>query len=186
MPIANTMDFSEHLHNRGLRPWHHLLGLDHASETVHFPLYGPNFRLVGYQRYFWRGTKKSNSNQLGNAAKYFTWITPAYRPYGVYGLDNCFGYGPLFITEGIWDAISIGNCWRDCIAVLSATPARELREWIQLLFGNRLIIAICDRDGTGGKLARIAHRALTIPAPWKDSNEMPEDELTKWLERATI
>lgn len=181
MLIGQNTAWLDHLCERGLKPWHQLLGLDHDSETIHFPLYGPDFRLVGYQRYFWKGTKKSNSNSLGDAAKYFTWITPAYRPYGIYGIDNCYGYGPLYITEGIWDALAITNCWRDCVAMLSATPARELREWIQLLFGNRTIVAVCDRDGAGSKLARIGHKAITVPAPWKDSNEMPEEELTKLL-----
>jgi hypothetical protein len=173
------MKFYEHLQDRGLKPWHRCW-VDPLTEVVTFPLWAAN-RLVGYQRYNYRGTKKARSNELVEQAKYFTWISEFYRGGAVSGPDNLFGSGPLFIVEGIWDSISIGNVWFDAIAVLTATPSKELRSYIGYLAGNRPVVAVCDNDETGSKLARAADLVVKLPKEYHDANETPEDILRETL-----
>jgi hypothetical protein len=49
---------------------------------------------------------------------------------------------------------------------------------------QKKVIAIMDNDPdtkSGDKLKRIAHKAYKIPDPYKDANEMPQNELKKFM-----
>jgi hypothetical protein len=110
--------------------------------------------------------------------KYFTYTS---ERVAVYGRENCFGYGPLFVTEGIWDSISIGNIWFDSVAVLCNTPCKEIITQLRYFAGDRKIVAVCDNDEAGKKLARVGDIAITLPEGIKDPNSAPEEILRKTL-----
>lgn len=171
------MTFSEHLKTRGLKPWHKVW-IDKTGELCTFPLWGWENRLIGYQRYNWKGDKKPRSNRLIDA-RYFTHISSAYHNEAVYGWNNLYGYGTVFITEGIWDSISIGNVWFDSLAILTATPSKELIRWLRCRI-NRPIVAVCDNDDAGKSLAKMGDVAITIPCG-KDANEMSPENLRDFL-----
>ena len=167
-------DFLDHLKERGLRPWHKVY-IDLDNELVTFPLYCGD-KWIGYQKYSHKETSKRN-----NGGRYFTWVSEAYKQCFVYGTQNCYGFGPLFVCEGVWDAIRLSNCWVDAIAVLCNDPHKQCRWWVRQYANGRPIVVICDRDEAGGRLASVGDYSITVPSPFKDANEMSDDECQEFL-----
>ncbi len=140
--------FEQHLQDRGLsdryRYWSTgSLPESPAEEHVVFPFVAPGGKFVGHQRYFWRHPKLRNNDEQG---RYISSFLPAYKLTAFYGWGNCYGHGPLFIAEGIWDSIRVSNCYVDCIAILCHTPSKQLKSYLRMLAGNRPIVALIDRD----------------------------------------
>jgi len=150
------------------------------EEIVTFPLLTIDRKMVGYQRYDWKAEKTS---KCGRKPRYFTWISEAYKNCCVYGLDNCYGYGPLFAVEGIWDAIRVTMNWFDCVATLTATPTKQTIQWLRMIAGNRPLIALADEDK---KLGRSWADKQYVP-PAHDLSDMEHDAAGRWLDSvATI
>lgn len=168
-------DFCEHIRERGLRPWHKAW-VDYDNELVTFPIFFGD-KLAGSQKYNWKDLKKGRDN----TGRYYTYVSDAYKQCICYGMDNCIGYGPIYIVEGIWDSIRLSNCWVDSLAVLCNDPHKQLRQWIKIYAAGRPIIAVCDRDSAGGRLASVGDCAWTVPEGYKDVNEMTDDECQEWL-----
>lgn len=175
--LDNT-EFGVHLKDRGLSQLHHVW-IDPETQVVTFPLwsFGLNPALIGYQRYNWREVKIRD-----NGGKYFTWVSGDFKDRAVYGLDNCYGLGPMFITEGIWDALRVSNCYFDCLAVMCNTPSRNLKAHLRSLAGKRAIIALCDNDSnkSGDKLRASADMSFYPPGV-KDVNELSQEACFEWL-----
>lgn len=171
--------FLEHLRTRGLTTFHRCW-FDYQQEVVTFPIWSfePTRQLVGYQRYNWREVKIRD-----NGGKYFTWLADNYKDRAAYGLDNCFGYGPLFVVEGVWDSLRVGNCHFDCLALLTCSPCKNLKAHLRQLAGDRPIVALCDNDanGSGLRLKSAGDYHFVVPSPYKDTNEMPHDVCFNWL-----
>lgn len=165
------LDWSNHLRERGLRPsFKYWTALE--TQEVLFPLWMPGSgRLVGYQKYNWREAKTRS-----NAGKYFTWIIKEYKPLGIWGWEYANISEPIFIVEGIWDAISIINCGYSALAILTATPALELTCWLKMNLCGRRTIAIldCDENKAGDGLVELAKESYYSPKAFniKDMNEM--------------
>lgn len=172
-------DFAQHLRGRGFKPYFNAW-LDPEQQICTFPLwgFGPNPKLIGYQRYNWREVKIRN-----NGGKYFTWVADDYKDRACYGLDNCYGHGPLFVVEGIWDAIRVSNCYHDCVALLCNSPSRNLKAHIRQLAGERPIVALCDNDAnkSGEKLAHLFDYAFYPPGNVKDVNDLSPEACEAWL-----
>lgn len=169
--------FDNHVRQRGLRPWHrcYLTGLlpnNPSEEHVVFPLVMPGGRYVGHQRYFWRKPKLRSNDEQG---RYVTTFLPAYKLTAFYGWENCRGVGPLFVTEGIWDSIRVGNCGFDCIALLCNSPNRQLRQYIRMLANGRLVVALIDKDENkaGERLANSFDGGFKPTYGYEDFNAMP-------------
>jgi hypothetical protein len=173
----NITPFTLHLAERGLKPWHNCW-VDHENELVTFPLWTVDGKLIGYQRYNWRETKIRD-----NGARYFTWLDDAYKQVACYGIDNCCGHSPLFVTEGIWDALRVSNCYVDCLALLSCSPHRQLRQWLRMYAGNRPIIGLCDNDEnkSGNRLISTVDIHYFPPYNRKDVNALTHDECFSWI-----
>lgn len=172
-------EFELHLKDRGLKRWHRCWSTGPLPDTpkeehVVFPLFAPGGRYIGHQRYFWRRPKLRSNDEQG---RYITTFLPEYKLSGFYGLDNCFGYGPLFVTEGIWDSLRAGNCYVDCVALLSNSPSKQLRRYLKLMCPNRPIIALIDRDENkaGERLANMFDGAYAPADGYEDFNAMPHD-----------
>jgi len=174
-------NFTEHLKMRGLKP-NHRVWIDHLQEVVTFPLWSfpllGKSRLIGYQRYNWQEVKIRN-----NCGKYYTWLTDDSKDRGCYGLDNCYGHGPLFVVEGIWDSLRVVNCYFDCLALLTCSPCKNMRAHLRQLAGKRPIVALCDNDEnkSGLRLKSAADYFFVVPDPYKDVNEIPHDVCFNWL-----
>jgi hypothetical protein len=172
-----SIAFEKHLFDRGLRHYHNAY-VDYEQEIVTFYIWCGT-KLVGYQRYHWREQKTRD-----NLGKYYTYVSKPHRQCACWGTDDLLGYGPLFIVEGIWDAVRIKNCWRDSLALLTNQPSKQLRWWLRNVFHNRTIIAILDNDENkqGLKLAKAADKHFVVPKQGTDIGDMSDDEAAKWLE----
>jgi Toprim-like len=175
--------FGYHLRSRGLMPWHRCW-VDPATEVVTFPLWSieaiasQNRRLIGYQRYDWRGEKLRD-----NGGKYFTYANEHFKDRAAYGIENCYGYGPLFLVEGIWDSLSVVNCYFDCIACLGCSPSKNLKAHLRQLAGNRPLVGLLDHDENraGNRLASSCDLWYYPPEGYKDVNSMPYNICFDWL-----
>jgi hypothetical protein len=140
------------------------------EEHVVFPLFSPIGVFIGHQRYFWRKGKNR-----GNIGRYLTTILDPYKQVACYGWDNCRGFGPLFVTEGIFDAIRVSNCWVDCVACLCNNPSKQLKWLLKQIAGNRRLIALTDRDNAGEKLGGWCDESYLPAHGYDDYNAMSHD-----------
>jgi len=175
----NMKDFELHLQNRGLCPRYRYwstgpLPESPKEECVIFPLIAPGGRFIGHQRYFWRCPKLRSNDEQG---RYITTFLPEYKLTAFYGWQHCYGYGPLFVTEGIWDTIRVTNCYVDCIALLCNSPSKQLKQHVRMIAGGRPIISLIDRDKNkaGEKLGRAFDWWFEPEVGYEDFNAMPHD-----------
>lgn len=169
-------EFEWHLRERGLSQYHRCwhtgpLPENPKEEHVVFPLVMPGGKYIGHQRYFWRRTEQG---------RYITTILPAYKNLAFYGYDNCFGFSPLFVTEGVWDSIRIGNCYVDSVAILTNKPSKQLRQYLYFLANGRPVYAMLDKDDAGDKM-RVFDRWFKPPYHYKDWNEVPHDDCFQYI-----
>lgn len=185
-------EFTDHLKERGLRRQFHRfwwtgdLPENPTNEQVVFPLVAPGGRYLGHQRYFWRRPKLRSNDEHG---RYITTFLAESTLTAFYGWENCYGYGPLFVTEGIWDSLRVGNCYFDCIALLCNSPSKQLYQYLRLITPGRPIVALIDRDDNkaGERLGRKFDYAFSPAKGYDDYNAMPHDvcftHMTKILEK---
>jgi hypothetical protein len=139
-----------------------------------FPLIAPGGRFLGHQRYFWRRPKLRSNDEQG---RYISTFLPECKLTACYGWQNCFGYGPLFVTEGIWDAIRVSNCHVDCVALLCNSPSPQLKQYIRMIACGRPVIALIDRDENkeGERLGRACDGMYEPAEGYCDFNAMSHD-----------
>jgi hypothetical protein len=181
--------FYYHLMDRGWRGWLNSW-VDWETETVTFPLYSHNTqphlarsmdcpKWIGYQRYRWNQPKvRGNSSR---EQRYYTYVQEEHKGMAVYGWDNCFGHGPLFITEGIFDALKVTNCWWDCIALTTNQPTKQAKQWLNDITYGRKVIALLDRGEPYIRWMRIASECWYPPEPYGDIGDMPLDEVSEFI-----
>lgn len=172
-------DFDLHLQERGLTPTHKCwstgaLPDSPNEEHVVFPFIAPGGRYVGHQRYFWRRPKLRSNDEQG---RYISTFLPEYKLTAFYGWQRCYGHGPLFVTEGIWDCIRVSNCYVDCIALLCNSPSTQLKQYIKMLACGRPVVALIDRDENkaGEKLGRAFDWWFEPANGYDDYNAMPHE-----------
>ena len=162
--------FVDHLYRRlsgfhweYFKHWDRFTDVD--LEIVTFPLWNVSGRLCGYQAYNWKSNKKKRNDSKG---RYWTYRTK--ESDSVFGLEfiDLFSTEPLYVVEGIWDAISVLSAGYRCIAVLSNTP-QNLKPWLRTLPCKT--IALCDGDKAGKMLSRVCDDKIILPEG-KDCNDM--------------
>jgi len=178
--------FVQHLLERGLTEdishW-----IDYVCEIVTFPLFGVDKAYRGYQRYAWDQPKIRS-----NLGRYYTWISPEYRPLAFWGMEyvspylaRCAGRevasdSPLIIVEGIFDALRVIQCGFRACAILTATPSPLFVGWFNQLTLRQRKIAIKDNDGQKSGLDKLAQYA--IMSEWhKDLGDHTVEEADEWL-----
>lgn len=186
-----------HLISRGLDPDRIGLVVDEKTNTATFFLYNLSGKLVGYQQYNPAGEKgfsHRNSKADRSLMKYYTYVSgntkDRTKEIAVWGLDTYQSDHPyLFLVEGIFDAVSLHNVGVPAIALLANDPDQKTLTWLRTLPQKRIVI--CDNDQSeskekknlaGNKLAKAGHVAYTVPQPYKDLNEMPQEEVSKFIE----
>jgi hypothetical protein len=170
------MNLTQHLTYRHVDQNLHKVWLDDENYRATFPLYNLAGQLMGYQRYFPHGDKKLNNDAKNG--KYHTWCP---REQGYWGMESFHLTRTLFITEGIFDAARLTECGVSAIAMLSNNPV-YLRNWLWTLSQTRPIVAVCDQDAAGVKLAKYGTESYTMQSG-KDLGECSEDELEFILEK---
>jgi DNA primase len=133
--------------------------MDETERVATFFLYNLSGQIVGYQQYRPDASKDKKNNP--REGRYFT-----YRPkhtIAVWGLESLdLRNGLVFVTEGIFDAARLTELGQPALAVLSNDPSVDTRNFLNCL--GRRVVAVCDPDRAGRKLAKVGHHAEIMPA----------------------
>ena len=149
------MDFIEHIQDRsfgllGFDTDEEFGGVDYDEEVVTFPLYNLSGQMLGYQTYRWNKSKASNKVDP-RMQRYFTRLPrEALAVYGLHLLPE--GYlGPIFLVEGVWEAIVGYFFGVPCVAVLGSDP-KGLMNWVHSIANP--VVALVQPDSAGQKLKK--------------------------------
>ncbi|AGN51472.1 hypothetical protein VPLG_00033 [Vibrio phage eugene 12A10] len=170
-----TGTFGHHLLRRGLFvEYLDNVFIDYTEEIVTFPLWSCTGQLLGYQKYDWSADKLRNNDNKG---KYYTYRRKDWLTF--WGLDfaDLSSTEPLYLVEGVWDAVSVLNAGYRCIAVLGNNP-QQLKNLLNCLPCST--VALCDGDKAGKMLSRVCDDRIILP-DGKDCNDMSKQEIRKIL-----
>lgn len=134
----------------------HTVWIDEQEGVATFPLWNLSGQMVGFQQYRPAATKKKDNHP--RESRYFTWRKN--RVVGVWGLESWNLSNTLFVTEGVFDAARLTNLGYSAVATLSNDVDASLARWLWLARKIRRVVAVCDNDAAGRKLAKcgtIAH-----------------------------
>ena len=146
---------TEHLKERHLNLELHRPMVDEVERVATFFLYNLSGQLVGYQQYRPEGEKKPQNNP--KQGKYFTYRKqPTLAVWGVESLH--LSPNVVFLTEGVFDACRLTEKGYSALAVLSNNTGKDLSNWLSML--NRKVVAVCDNDDAGRKLAKFGDVAV--------------------------
>jgi DNA primase len=84
----------------------------------------------------------------------------------------------VFLTEGIFDAARLTERGYSALAALTNNPTKDLRNWLSML--NRKVVAVCDNDAAGRRLAKFGDVAVFTED--KDLGEADDAFVTRLLE----
>lgn len=139
----------EHLKKRHLDLELHRPVLDLENDVATFYLWNLSGNFCGYQQYRRFGEKKPQNNP--KQGKYFTYRKqPTLAVWGVESLH--LSPNVVFLTEGVFDACRLTEKGYSALAVLSNNTGKDLSNWLSML--NRKVVAVCDNDDAGRKLAK--------------------------------
>jgi DNA primase len=165
----------EHLKDRHIdlnlhRPW-----IDEVERVAVFYLYNQSGNIIGYQQY--RPDADKTKNNHPKEARYFTYRKqPTLAVWGVESLH--LTPHVVFLTEGVFDAARLTERGYSALAALTNNPTGDLRNWLSML--NRKIVAVCDNDVAGRRLAKFGDVAVFTED--KDLGEADDEFVTRLLE----
>lgn len=165
----------EHLKDRHIdldlhRPW-----IDEVERVAVFYLYNQSGCIIGYQQY--RPDADKTKNNHPKEARYFTYRKQP--TLAVWGLESLhLTPHVVFLTEGIFDAARLTERGYSAIAALTNNPTKDLRNWLSML--NRKVVAVCDNDTAGRRLAKFGDVAVFTED--KDLGEADDEFVTRLLE----
>jgi hypothetical protein len=174
------MSVYQHLLNRHLDMKLHPVWIAEELNCAIFPIWNLNKQLLGYQRYRPHASKALNNDP--REGRYFTRLV--HGAIGVWGLESWSLSDTLFVTEGIFDAARITKYGYSAIATFSNDVSPSLARWLWTIRRSRLVVAICDNDSAGRKLAKCGHIAHTITDS-KDLGEASDTYVTTFLKDYT-
>ena len=146
---------TEHLKDRHLNLELHRPMVDEENRVATFFLYNLSGALVGYQQYRPEGEKKPQNNP--KQGKYFTYRKqPTLAVWGVESLH--LSPNVVFLCEGVFDACRMTERGYSALAVLSNNTGSDLKNFLFML--NRKVVAVCDNDDAGRKLAKFGDVAV--------------------------
>lgn len=155
-----------------------LLFLDYDNEVATFPLW-INSRVspvwLGYQEYRWKGSKEKRNHP--KEGRYYTYVSKG-RGIAYFGDYSIKRGKPLFIAEGIFEAIAVQACGYPCIAVLS-NSTKPLREQLSLLPCSRTV-ALVQPDKASRELCKGCDGEIFLT---RDADEYSREALIDILER---
>lgn len=164
----------QHLKNRHLNVDLHRPVVDEANRVATFFLYNLSGQIVGYQQYRPEGEKKPQNNPKDG--KYFTFKKQP--TLSVWGVESLFLTPKVvFLTEGVFDAARLTERGFSALATLSNDPSQDLSNWLLCL--NRKVVAVCDNDKAGKKLAKFGDVAVFTDE--KDLGDSTDEFVTMLL-----
>lgn len=163
-----------HLKSRHFNPdLYQGLGLD--GNVLTLPLWNQSGVMVGYQVY--DHTKPKGSNKNPREQRYFTYVTPGQS--AVWGLETLHNDGPLYLTEGVFDACRLHSRGFQAVAVLTNNP-QHLLSWLYAL--TNTVIAAVQGDQPGRKLAGYTQYAVYL-TEGKDVGDLTEQEFNQFFRK---
>lgn len=165
----------EHLKSRHLDLELHRPMVDELDRVATFYLWNLSGQLVGYQQYRPEGEKKPQNNP--KEGKYFTYRSQP--TVAVWGVESLHFGGPVFLCEGVFDACRLTERGASALAVLSNNTGWDLKNWLGCL--NIPVVAVCDNDEAGRKLAKFGHAAVFCEE--KDLGDSSPEFVTTLLQR---
>jgi len=153
--------------------------IDEETDTATFLLYSLSGKMAGYIRYNPNASKEKNNNYAGRYFIFAAYESDKTHQIALWGVDTLhIGHSFVFVTEGVFDANRLHLEGYPAIAILSnnsrAAPG---------FFGTLpcKTIAIMDNDGPGQALGKLTDYAFTVPDPYHDLDDMPQDEVRQFV-----
>ena len=172
--VSSREEFLEHIKYRARDNFDKICRWVSVEEQkVVFPLYNLSGKMVGYQNYYWKGSKSQNNIESG---KYFTHQDR--NKLGFIGVEwwQCSHSGPLFVCEGAWEALALSSLGNS-IAVLTNNP-KHIRQQLDVL--PLKTVAVCQNDRAGLELGNLTDEMVVLPKR-RDCDELSKLDLEKLL-----
>jgi len=172
---------AEHLLDRHFDVSRYTSTVDEEDQNVSVLLWNLSGQAVGYHQY--RPDKPKEARNDPKDARYYTYLRhKKERRISMFGLETLhYSPGILFLTEGIFDACRFHNAGYSACATLSNDP-KHLTQLLWILSFTRLIVAVCDDDPAGKKLAKHANVSFN-PGNGNDCGDLSEDEFKVFLNK---
>jgi DNA primase len=154
----------------------HTHWVDEVEGVATFPLWNLTGQMVGFQQYRPSATKKKDNHP--RESRYFTYRKD--KVVGVWGLESWNFSNTLFVTEGVFDAARLTSRGYSAVATLSNDVDPPLARWLWTVRKTRLVVAVCDNDSAGRKLAKCGHVAHVMDEG-KDMGEASDEYVTDFL-----
>lgn len=154
------MNVLHHLRSRYMNTSLHTVWISEELECATFPLWNLSGQIVGYQRYRPGAPKEKHNNPY--EGRYFTRVKD--HRVGVWGLESWKLSNTLFVTEGVFDACRLTNLGYSAVATLSNDVSPSLKRWLWMVRKFRSVVAVCDNDSAGRRLAKYGHKSHVVEA----------------------
>lgn len=170
------MSVTQHLLERHVDLDLHRPVVDELDGVATFFLWNLSGQLVGYQQYRPGATKERHNHP--KEGRYFTYRKqPTVCVFGVESLH--LSPEVLFVTEGVFDATRLTEKGYSAVATLSNDPSPDLKNWLRCL--NRRVVAVCDNDKAGRKLAKFGTESVTMES--HDLGDSTDEEVEMFLNK---
>lgn len=152
------MTLLQHLHSRYFDTKLHTYWVDEEEGVATFPLWNLSGKMVGFQQYRPAADKQMDNHPRDS--RYFTYRKD--RVVGVWGLESWSLSNTLFVTEGIFDACRLTYLGYSAVATLSNDVDDSLKRWLWTVRKSRPVVAVCDNDAAGRRLAKYGHLSHVV------------------------
>lgn len=152
------MNVLQHLHSRYFDSNLHKVWIDEEEGVATFPLWNLSGQMVGFQQYRPAANKRKDNHPRDS--RYFTYRKN--KVVGVWGLESWNLSTVLFVTEGIFDACRLTHLGYSAIATLSNDVDDSLKRWLWTIRKIRPVVAVCDNDAAGRRLAKYGHLSHVV------------------------
>lgn len=152
------MNVLQHLHSRYFDSNLHKVWIDETEGVATYPLWNLSGQMVGYQQY--RPSANKQKDNHPRDSRYFTYRKD--KVVGVWGLESWNLSNVLFVTEGTFDACRLTRLGHSAIATLSNDVDDSLKRWLWTIRKIRLVVAVCDNDAAGRRLAKYGHLSHVV------------------------
>lgn len=170
------MTVLENLKSRHFNMKVHKVWVDEEEGVATYPLWNLTGQMVGYQQYRPSATKKKDNHP--RESRYFSWRKD--KVVGVWGLESWNFSNTLFVTEGTFDAARLTDRGYSAVATLSNDVDSSLARWLWTVRKSRPVVAVCDNDSAGRKLAKLGNTSHVM-TDGKDMGEASDEYVTNFL-----
>ncbi len=148
-----------------------------TENVVTFYLYNLSGQIIGYQSHQPNVRNRCGFNLPEN--RYYTYRKlPTITMFGTetLGLHN----GPIFLTEGLFDSCRFSYFGYSSLATLCNDPPKDYLNYLKCL--GRPIIAVCDNDKAGLKLAKLGDY-VEVVTDYKDVGEASQEYVLSLIDK---